>query len=156
MTIIDENNCISIDSFAINDNNILQANLDISTTNNVSCYNYCDATIGVLASGGAPNINSFGNPKQYSYSWNDTLLQSTATAIGLCVDNNTDSSTYMCVVFDGQGCSDTLEYIVTQPDSLNVIAEIVSDVLCFGDNNGKLTASISPRGRNSPFHIFVE
>ncbi|MAM05038.1 MAG: hypothetical protein CMD06_03665, partial [Flavobacteriales bacterium] len=150
MTIVDENNCISIDSFEINDNNILQANLDISTTNNVSCYNYCDATIGVLASGGAPNINSFGNPV-YSYSWNDTLLQSTATAIGLCVDNNTDSSTYMCVVSDGQGCSDTLEYIVTQPDSLNVIAEIVSDVLCFGDNNGKLTASISPAGGTAPF-----
>ncbi len=137
MTVVDENNCTSIDSYTINDNNALNVT---ATGTDVSCYDYCDGIIFTNATGGLPNINSSGLPV-YSYQWDDILLQNTVNAIGLCVDNTSNSTTYSCVVTDGQGCTATVNYILTQPDLLHVTASISNEISCNLDNDGKLTAT---------------
>jgi len=139
MTVVDNNNCVSVDSCIINDNNAL--NVTVSGTD-VSCYDYCDGIILTNANGGMPNINSSGVPV-YTYQWNDILSQTTASAIGLCVDNTTNSTTYTCIVTDGNGCKDTLSYILPQPESLNVTASIIDKISCNLDDNGKLTANVT-------------
>ena len=137
MTVVDENNCTSIDSHTINDANALTATV---AGTDVSCYDFCDGIIVTNVTGGLPNINSSGLPV-YSYQWDDILLQNTANAIGLCVDNTSNSTTYSCVVTDGQGCTATVSYTLTQADSLHVTASISNEISCNLDNDGKLTAT---------------
>jgi len=139
MTVVDNNNCVSVDSFIINDNNALNIT---TVATPVTCYNYCDGIIVATATGGTPNINSSGLPV-YAYQWNDVLLQTTASAIGLCVDNTANSTAYICVVTDGQGCTDTIEYLLNQPEELIVTASIVNEISCNLGNDGQLTAIVT-------------
>ena len=70
------------------------------------------------------------------------MSQTTKNAIGLCVDNSINSSVYTCIITDSQGCQDTVSHELTQPEELIVDASVVDEVLCYGDNNGRLTASV--------------
>ena len=81
MTVVDENNCLSSESFSINDNNAL--NSSVANWSDITCYDYCDGKIFTAVSGGAPNYDANGIPI-YTYQWNDVLLQTTPDAIGLC------------------------------------------------------------------------
>ena len=143
--VTDENNCASIDSIEVNDNNALAATLDVT---DVSCFNSCDGEIMAVVTGGAPNINAGGMPV-YSYQWNDTLTQTSQTALGLCVNNVTNSSTYSCVITDTQGCSISLLETIFQQDELVVTASILSEISCNLGSDGKLAATVT--GGNSPY-----
>jgi gliding motility-associated-like protein len=138
MTVVDENNCVNTGAYTINDDIALSAT---SSGINVSCFDYCDGEITVNASGGMPNINA--NMNIYNYQWNDTLFQTTSTAIGLCVNNNLLSTTYECLITDMQGCAVTLSETITQQDQLVVTSSIVNEILCYNGSTGKLNASAS-------------
>jgi gliding motility-associated-like protein len=142
MTVVDENNCLTSDSFLINDNNAL--NSSVANSSDITCYDYCDGQIFTAVSGGAPNYDANGIPI-YTYQWNDVLLQTTPDAIGLCTDNNSNTAQYSCIITDAQGCSDTLYHTLNQPDSLMVSSIITSDynlqdVRCYAGNDGKVKA----------------
>ena len=141
----DQNNCLSVDTFNINDDDALNATI---SGIDVSCYDYCDGAITVDASGGIPNINANGD-SIYNYLWNDTLFQITQTATGLCVNNTTLSTVYECVITDMQGCTVTLSESISQQTQLIVEAEITSEILCFNGLTGNLTSSVS--GGISPY-----
>ena len=140
ITVTDENNCSSTASQAIDNSLALSAYIDSSITKKVSCFDFCDGIVALNVNGGVPNIDANGNPV-YSFQWDDILSQTTKTAIGLCVNNSTDSSTYTCIVSDSQGCNDTISFTLKQPSELQVTASISSEILCHGDNNGKLKAT---------------
>ena len=140
MTVVDENGCISSDSYTLNNSAALSLSINNSITEMVSCFDYCDGIIGLNVVGGLPNINASGNPV-YNYQWDDILSQNTKNAIGLCADNTSLTTTYSCIVTDAQGCSDTISYTLSQPADLIVDANIVEDIDCFGDNNGRITAT---------------
>lgn len=153
ITVHDENNCISQDSFNINDNNALSAT---SSFQDVTCFDYCDGEISAVVTGGSPNFDINGNPV-YLYSWNDILSQTTQTAIGLCVDNITNTTEYNCIISDAQGCIDTIAVSISQPNQLVVSAIVTSnfnlqDISCYGENDGALQASST--GGNSPYDYF--
>ena len=140
MTVVDEIGCISKDTTTINDNNAL--NIAVTNHNDISCYDYCDGSIETTTIGGMPNINSSG-VAVYTYLWNDILLQNQATAIGLCVDNTLNSSTYTCIVTDGQGCTDTVSHTLTQELPVDVSISILTEISCNSGNNGRLRAIVS-------------
>ena len=140
ITVVDQIGCISIDTCIINDTNALT--LTVTNWVDVSCYDYCDGLITVEASGGMPNINSSGVPV-CSYQWDDILLQTDTSAIGLCVDNGSNSTTYSCVVTDIQECTATVNYTLIQPDSLNVTVSTVNEISCYLDIDGKLKATVT-------------
>ena len=147
MTVTDENGCSNYDSYEINDTNKLQAHINPLNTIDVTCHDYCDGEIALDVTGGVPNISPNGSIV-YSYQWNDTLLQTTATAVGLCVNNNSNSTIYTCVISDAQGCYDTIHYDLSQPEELLVTTSIVSPVNCFGESTGKIKAEAT--GGNTP------
>ena len=142
ISVTDENNCNSQDSYVINDNNALSASAIVT---NVSCFDYCDGEITANVVGGVPSIGSNGNTI-YNYQWNDTLLQTTQTSVGLCVDNNMLATTYECVITDMQGCTVTLSETVTQNPELTVVASVDDAILCF-NGTGDLDA-IADGGSN--------
>ena len=109
ITVTDENGCANYDQFEINDTNKLIVSIDQQNTFEVSCFDFCDGEIALDISGGIASITPSGN-SIYTCQWNDTLLQTTATAVGLCVNNDDNNTTYTCVVNDAQGCYDTITY----------------------------------------------
>ena len=137
ISVTDENNCIITDSFTINDDNALSA---FATVTNVSCFDFCDGEILANISGGVPSFDSNGN-QIYNYLWNDTLFQTTQTAVGLCVNNTINSTTYECIITDQQGCIVTLSANVTQPSQIEVSASLLSEISCFDGTNGKIDAN---------------
>ena len=147
ITVTDENGCVNYDQFEINDTNKLHAEVDLLLTNDVTCFDYCDGEIALNISGGIPNITPNGNPI-YLYQWNDTLLQTTSTAVGLCVNNNVNSTIYTCIISDAQGCYDTVSYSLSQPEPMHTTIDIVDQIACFGENSGKIKAEA--QGGNTP------
>ena len=71
ISVTDENNCVSIESYPINDDDAL---IVTTSSEDISCYDYCDGEISAIPSGGIPNYDFNGNPI-YTYQWNDILLQ---------------------------------------------------------------------------------
>ena len=71
------------------------------------------------------------------------MFQTTPTAIGLCVNNVSNSTIYECIITDMQGCSVNLSATITQPSQLLVTASIVNEILCYDGSTGKLNATAS-------------
>ena len=125
----DENNCPYDTTVVVNENNALSAS--VSNTQDPTCWNYCDGEIKVTPSGGFPTINSSGNPI-YNYQWDDQLSQTTQTAIGLCVDNQTNTDDFECVITDALGCTITLSNItLNQPDKIVASIDDISDYIIY-------------------------
>ena len=129
VTITDFNNCTDTSSVVITEPNLLTST--ISATTAVSCNGGADGTATVSASGGtAP----------YSYSW-----PSRATT---AIDTGLTQGTYIVTVTDSLGCSSTSNVLITQPASLQMLAEKDS-VSCFGSADGQII--VTPIGGTSPY-----
>lgn len=124
VTVTDINGCSDTALVTITQPNVLNAT--ISTSTNVSCNNGNNGTATVSVIGGTPT---------YSYSWNITPAQTTATATGLAAGN------YIVTVTDNKGCSDTSLVTITQPTSLSASLSARTDVSCYNGNNGTATAT---------------
>lgn len=99
--------------------------VSISDIQNVFCYNDSTGNATVLATGGTPN---------YSYAWNTTPVQTTATAVNLSIGN------YTCLVTDANGCTESVMVTISQPsNALGGSILTQTNVSCFGGNNGSAT-----------------
>jgi len=150
ITVTDENGCSTSAKDTINDDNKLSAEVDLLLTNDVTCFDYCDGEIALNITGGIPNITPSGNAI-YLYQWNDTLLQTTSTAVGLCVNNSTNLTMYTCIISDAQGCYDTVTYSLSQPEQLNTTIDLVDPIACHGENSGKIKAEAQGGNNSSPY-----
>ena len=137
ITVTDENGCEDTDSVIINDDNVFEATQ--GTNFSVGCFDDCDGELNVTVSGGIP----FTGLTSYNYLWNDFLGQSTESAVGLCVDSITLSTDYFCIVSDAVGCTDTVNFILTQPEELQVDISITNPISCNGLLDGKLKANVT-------------
>lgn len=89
----------------------------------VSCFGGCDGTATADAIGVAP----------FTYSWDDPLSQTTATAVGLC------AGVYEVTVTDALGCVETGEVEVLEPEEITGMVTVVNLVSCFGLTDGSGT-----------------
>jgi len=106
-------------------------NIDKKTYNgaDLSCSNAADGQITVTASGGT-------TPYQYSKD-NGATYQSSNVFSGL------SAGIYQIVVKDANGCTTApLQINITAPAALTMSIE-QWDVTCFGDNNGRITVTVS-------------
>ncbi|MBT6807975.1 MAG: T9SS type B sorting domain-containing protein, partial [Flavobacteriales bacterium] len=140
----DENNCTTSDIAVVNGNSVLSTS--IGSTQDPTCWNYCDGEITINVTGGVPNINGAG-ASLYNYQWDDQLSQITQTAIGLCVDETTNTQTFTCVITDALGCTESQSFTLNQPDELELSIWQTAEVQCFGGNEASL--SVSTTGGNS-------
>ena len=125
-TITDLNNCTTSESITISEPSALNFS---TTTTNVSCNGGSNGTAEIYSiSGGVP---------PYSTDW-------------FGVDtNNLSVGTYFFTVTDNNGCTDSGSVNITEPSAV-VVSSSTTDVLCYSENSG--TASLSISGGNSPYN----
>ena len=125
VTVTDANGCTTSQSVTITQPT--KVNATIISTTNVSCFSGSNGIVTVAASGGI---------FPYTYQWNTTPTQSTATA------SNLSAGQYTVTVTDVNGCTTTTAATITHPNVLNATTT-VSNLFCAGGNNGSATAVVS-------------
>jgi gliding motility-associated-like protein len=105
----------------------------ISGSTQVTCNGACNGTATATAIGGTG---------AYTYTWNTTPAQTTATATGLC------AGTYTCTIKDANNCTNTTSVTITQP-SIVELAPIANVIIC---NGGTTTLTATALGGNGPYN----
>lgn len=90
------------------------------------CYSYCDGTARINVTG--------GNPEQdWQYIWSNGEQGIALDAVdGLCADD------YQLIVRDENGCADSLEFSIGEPELLTIDSLSTRPVLCSGNCNGEV------------------
>lgn len=124
VTIKDKNGCETTQAVSISDPPPIIAD---TSTIPANCGNKDgSATVTVQSGGTGP----------FSFAWNTTPPQNTAIAAGL------EAGGYTCVITDAKACSLSVSVNVkSKGGGIGTIS--VTDVSCFGANDGSLTASLS-------------
>lgn len=130
--VTDTNSCTDSATVNISEPTTLVAALSSST--NVSCYG---------DSNGAATINVTGGTTPYTYSWNTTPTQTTASISGVT------AGSYAVVVTDSNGCKDTVTTTISQPSLLSASITATTDISCNGGNNG--AATVTATGGTTPY-----
>lgn len=105
----------------------------VVTDTNPSCASSNNGSISLSVSGGRPT---------YTYSWNTTPVQTTATI------SNLAAGSYTVTITDLNGCSQTETVVLTAPSPLEVNTAI-SNPTCSGGDNGFV--SLDVRGGTAPY-----
>lgn len=98
----------------------------LTTQTNVSCNSGNNGSASVTPNGGTPG---------YTYTWNTTPVQTTATAINL------SAGSYTVTVSDLNLCTATISVTITEPPILIATISSQTNISCSGGNNGAATVS---------------
>lgn len=134
ITVTDSAGCTS--SASVNILRPTDINAAITSSTNVSCYQACDGTATVSASGGTGIL---------SYSWDNPSSQNTTTATNLCAGNYTVS------IRDANNCLKTRTVVITEPDELVIDSNSVENLNCFQDNTGSIYTAVVG---GTPFYTY--
>ena len=122
--VMDMNGCT--DSITVNLTEPQPITLTLSKTD-VTCFGGSDGTATVTANGGSGG---------FTYNWNSNPAQNSATATNLIAGN------YSVTVTDQKGCTLDTSITLTENGSMS-LSFIVTDVSCFGNADGAITAQPS-------------
>ncbi|MEL7530438.1 MAG: gliding motility-associated C-terminal domain-containing protein, partial [Bacteroidota bacterium] len=129
----DDSSCIRRIDFQLTQPDSLVMSLDSLV--NVDCNGNATAYIEASALGGtAP----------YQYSLDGSVLQSSGRF------ENLSAGSYELVVLDAQGCSDSMQIQITEPDVLR-LSSSRTDVICHSEATG--SATVVPQGGTPPYQI---
>ncbi|MBA3970620.1 MAG: gliding motility-associated C-terminal domain-containing protein, partial [Bacteroidetes bacterium] len=134
VTVTDSWGCTASSSATVTQPTALTAAVTASAA--TTCNAVCNGTATAAGNGGTPGAG-------YTYSWNTSPIQNTASATALC------AGTYICTITDANSCTATTTVTIAEP-TVVVIAPIASATICFGGTT-TLTASASggnPGGYN--------
>ena len=125
VAVSDTNGCVAIDSVLIDEPMILSAT--VLSLNPTSCFNTCDGSSTVQASGGtAP----------YNYLWDvNTGSQTGPEAVNLCPD------TFIVSVIDFNGCGVLTSAIITAPDTI-ILSDSIVSASCFSYADGSVFTEV--------------
>jgi gliding motility-associated-like protein len=118
----DLNNCIVTDTVEVL--NVDSIKIQTSNIQNPICYNNCDGFIALTIEGGNGD---------YAYTWLDNQI--TDSIANLCAGN------YQVLVQDKLLCSNTFDFTVTQPDSINLQLVNAQEITCIGTNTAQITVN---------------
>jgi len=121
VTVTDSNGCIVSDSVVIFQPAAIS--LD-SITVDATCGNSNGSAIVIVTGGTTP----------YAYAWSSGGNSDT--------ENGLSMGTYICMVTDSNGCSETIEVIINESNAPSVLT-VSSDVSCNGGNDGIAVAVVS-------------
>lgn len=133
VVVTDAANCTI--SAVVNITQPTQLIINTNTMVNVNCFGNATGSINTIASGGTPT---------YNYNWTST---SSVTPAPGPTANNLPAGGYTLSVIDGNGCSTSSVYIVTQPSSLTAIS--ISTAGACSSPNGSATVVFS--GGTAPY-----
>ncbi|NRD24080.1 gliding motility-associated C-terminal domain-containing protein [Winogradskyella litoriviva] len=130
LNIEDDGGCPFTETFQITEPDQLVfsgVNFDPET---ISCYNANDGEISIDVSGGVL-------PYAYAWTLNTAPFSSEEDLINL------GPGDYVITVTDANNCSPIiLNFIIEEPDELEVILNTKTDVLCFGDATGNISVDV--------------
>ncbi len=131
VNVTDNNGCTGVATIGISQPN--QLNVVAAAITNVSCNGGNNGSAFSVPSGGtAP----------YTYLWSP-VGASSATVASLTV------GTYTIMVMDSCGNSATASTVITQPNQLNIITNVISNVTCSGFGNGNASSVVN--GGTTPY-----
>jgi gliding motility-associated-like protein len=130
LTVIDDAGCLAANTQCITQPNAL--NSAITSTQHVTCYLGCNGQATVSVAGGT---------SPYAISWNN--LTTNATNTNLCAGN------YLATITDANGCTSQSSVTITEPEQLISSITSVSNVSCFGFNDGQISIGIT--GGTAPY-----
>ena len=130
VTVTDVNGCEEQQSVTIEEPPVI-----VITTNTLdaSCFGLCDGEAYAEATGGSGG---------FTYQWNDLNATANDTVTALC------AGTYTVVVTDVNGCADSTDVTINEPDSIAITITPTS-VTCNGDCDGSAIAVVT--GGNAPY-----
>ncbi len=129
VTVIDANGCSLVRNFTVTEPLTLIAN---GAVTDVTCFAQGDGAIDVGVSGGVT---------PYTYLWSNGAV--TEDLFNIAGGN------YSITITDANGCQAIENFVVAEPATALSITGIVSDVSCFGANDGSITTTIS--GGTAPY-----
>lgn len=124
VTVSDAGNCTATDTFNITSPPAIY--FSAPTVTNASCFTSTDGSISITASGGAGNI---------TYAWSNGG-GNTGTI------SNLGPNTYIVTATDANGCTNDTSIVVTSQPQI-IINLVPTQIVCFGDNNGAVNATVS-------------
>jgi len=117
VTVTDDNGCTATATVTIlQANNSLSVQIDNFT--NVTCYGFSDGMATASATGG---------DGAYTFSWEKTMVQVAVSP------NNLSAGKYIVVVTDGNGCVDTAQVEIAQPEELLLSVTANNTIVCAGE-----------------------
>ena len=133
-TVTDANGCTSVQIITLSQPAQMVAG--ISSVSHVQCFSTASGTASIFVNGGvAP----------YTYSWNSTPVQTTATASGLA------AGLYTCSITDANGNTTSVNVQINQPSAALSATASGTNPTGFGLTNG--TASVAISGGYTPYSI---
>ncbi|MCO6173928.1 hypothetical protein NHF50_02610, partial [Flavobacterium sp. NRK F10] len=124
-----EGGCVTPGSCGTATVNVVNLSLSASSQTNVSCFGGTNGSATVSASG------STG----YTYSWSPSGGTGT-TATGLA------AGTYTCTVTDANGCTDSVNFTITEPTVLALTQSSQTNIACNGGSTGAATVNAATGG----------
>lgn len=125
VTVADSNSCTAIANATLTQPSALS--VVVSSKTNVSCFG---------GNNGAVNITITGGTAPYSYNWSGGVTTQNRT--------NLAAGAYTVTVTDANSCSATAAATITQPNaSLTATVASVTNISCFGANNGAIALSVT-------------
>ncbi len=116
VTVTDSKGCLKTATVTVN--NTPGVSITAQNFNNTTCSNNCNGSATVTGSGGTG---------PYTYFWNTSPTQSTATAVNLC------PGSYQVIISDYHNCKDTAAFIISAPIPVTASVTATSNAICFGD-----------------------
>lgn len=160
----DIDGCINIQYIDANDN--AQTSLGLCFQASFPCNDVLDTTPQIALAdcfGEDAQVqlddSDNGNVEYYLYDDNNVLVESFPSQAGLNI-TGIDPGNYYIAMQDVVGCRDTTDiFTITEPDELIFDAELLTDVLCFGQTTGSIeltcsggTPPLSIAGNNQQFN----
>lgn len=137
--LIDDNNCVKLDSVFIQQPDTLVASIVQEGTNNPSCNDASDGVIKITHSG--------GNQGAVSYNWqNTTATDAEATSL--------TKGIYYVTITDSKGCQDSISYLLETAPPIQATIPSPAEPICYGDRTCiKVNNVIGGSGENYKFSI---
>ncbi|PSR04384.1 MAG: hypothetical protein BRD50_03770 [Bacteroidetes bacterium SW_11_45_7] len=129
VTVTDANGCTNSASVAVGEPQPISISPNV---NDVSCNGGEDGSITLNVSGGSG---------AYSYVWSNGKISASIDTLS--------AGTYSVTVTDDNGCSDSTQATVSEPDSL-ILSTVVTDVSCNDGDDGLINLSVA--GGTPPYN----
>ena len=134
-TVTDTNGCVFSDSIILTEPPRLSSITQLIS--NVSCFDACDGSMTVLASGGVG---------PYNYIWNNDSTQISDTATNLCARN------YIVQVHDANSCISNSLDSISQPNQISISLDSITDNTVYGGNIGNIYVTLNNTSTSVQFN----
>ncbi|MDD4395300.1 MAG: gliding motility-associated C-terminal domain-containing protein, partial [Bacteroidales bacterium] len=138
ITVTDEHNCTTTLTVTISEPAAVTALVDSLSA--VLCYG--DST-------GIAHISISGGIHPYSILIDPALNAFPLDTAGNYIFMGLWANNYNAVITDANGCQGTVQFTISQPDTLVADASVVANVSCFGNSDGEVV--VTPTGGTIPY-----